>query len=171
MATFGLCTKSESYLTDIESLAEACKWTAPEDGNVSKITVHLKCTTSNKRSIMAAYADSAGSVGPKIATSNVVTTIANVAYQEIDFTIAFAITNGIVYWFAINGEAGGGVHWIGGQVGSTNQAYEAGRGYDGTMPDTLPAGDYWDGELDFCVTYTPTAVAEAPIGDSITFAT
>src|SRR5262249_44125013 len=108
--TFGTTTPGTSVDAATADNKEVSKYTAPQAGNVTKVTGYISglgktSGTQNIRAVL--YADSGGNPGALLGTSNQVTVPAGQAWNWVDFTFSspVAIQAGTIWMGYIAGAA------------------------------------------------------------------
>jgi len=97
MATFGKTDIGGSSDSNTSAVCYACKFTAPEDGTITKVTWYTRLNVAGNSKV-AIYSDDAGDPKNILAVSDEVA-VGTVA-GWVDFPISLGITSGVKYWFA-----------------------------------------------------------------------
>jgi len=131
--TFGNTHVGDELSSNPPTYLSACKFTAPDDGTITKITAYIWQRSGASNAKVAIYADNSGVPGNLLAESSNEVAIPATGDWE-DFTISLPITKDTDYWFALF--AGDGVRYVY-DLGSPNQlSYTWGNSYP-TFPYTF----------------------------------
>lgn len=136
----------------------SCKYTCPQDGTLTSISMHFTWGSSSYTFYLGIYSDDNGYPGSLIASSAETQMLDGAQWNTA--TVPADLTANTVYWLV--------AHWSdsGAQLaydpGSINQAYRMPRSY-GPLPDTFPSGASGaDRAVSIFATYTSGADVQAP---------
>lgn len=149
-ATFGTTAKQSSAEDLIVSAhAYAWKYTAPETGTITKLSLYGKLASGTGTAKMALYSVVAGTITDRLAVSSAVSM--DTTEQTWDFPLSYAITAGTEYAIAI-GEGSGSITINSWMVAGLNLNYDTGTTLDATWTQT----GSWDAKHAASATYTPS---------------
>lgn len=151
--TFGNTNIGDGLSSNPAGYLSACKFTAPEDGTITKITSYIWQKNGPANAKTAIYADNGGTPGILLVESNEVAL--PTSGDWVDFNMNLPINENTDYWLAIF--AGGeGVRYMY-DPGDPNQlAYTWGNTYD-TFPNPFDENygpNYHDWDMSIYATYT-----------------
>jgi len=151
--TFGKTDVGGSDGNIAENNLIGCKQTAPEAGEITKLTTYLKVDVGTSGAKGALYSDSSGNPTNLLASSAEVTI--DTSWGWDDFALSYAMSNGEILWLSNFFDLDGTAKY---DAGAANQYDWNNDGTYPTVPDPWGTHDQYGIEVSIYATYTTAEV-------------